>query len=288
MVKSILTKKEPEKRLLARITRTGGRGNLGRITVRHRGGGARKLYRKVTFGQVQLGQKGRVSSFEYDPGRNAWIMLVEYQDGSKYYMLAPHGIQVGDEIVCDEKADVRPGNRMRLKNIPSGEQVHNIELIPGRGGVLVRAAGNSAKVNAHEGKYAQLVFPSSEIRKVLGESFASIGIVSNPEFLAEGKAVYDFTHPDKIVVGAHSPAAFSMMRKVYTGRVRTYIPVVETDWETAEMIKYANNSFLATKISFMNEIANICDKVGADVRIVAQAMGMDYRINPRFLNPGIG
>ena len=182
MVKSILTKKEPEKRLLARITRTGGRGNLGRITVRHRGGGARKLYRKVTFGQVQLGQKGRVSSFEYDPGRNAWIMLVEYQDGSKYYMLAPHGIQVGDEIVCDEKADERPGNRMRLKNIPSGEQVHNIELIPGRGGVLVRAAGNSAKVNAHEGKYAQLVFPSSEIRKVLGESFASIGIVSNPEF----------------------------------------------------------------------------------------------------------
>ncbi len=189
MVKGILTKKRPEKRLLVRIAKTGGRGNLGRITVRHRGGGARKLYRKVMFGQVKLGQTGRVSSLEYDPGRNAWIMLVEYEDlsadkagGLKYYMLAPHGIQVGDEIVCDEKTEVRLGNRMRLKNIPSGEQVYNIELIPGRGGVLVRAAGNSAKVNAHEGKYTQLVFPSSEIRKVLGESFASIGIVSNPEF----------------------------------------------------------------------------------------------------------
>ena len=165
-----------------RITRTGGRGNSGRITVRHRGGGARKLYRKVTFGQVQLGQKGRVSSLEYDPGRNAWIMLVEYGDGSKYYMLAPHGIQTGEEVVCEEKTEVRLGNRMRLKYIPSGEQVYNIELIPGHGGVLVRSAGNTAKINAQEGKYTQVVFPSGEIRKVLGESFASIGMVSNPEF----------------------------------------------------------------------------------------------------------
>ncbi len=117
---------------------------------------------------------------------------------------------------------------------------------------------------------------------------SEVEIVSNPEFLAEGKAVYDFTHPDKIVVGAKSSKAFSLLRKIYTGRVRTYIPIVETDWETAEMIKYANNSFLATKISFINEIANICDLTGADVKMVAQAMGMDYRINPRFLNSGIG
>ncbi len=113
-------------------------------------------------------------------------------------------------------------------------------------------------------------------------------VVSNPEFLAEGKAIYDFTHPDKIVVGAHDAKAFALLRRVYTGRIRTYIPFLETDWETAEMIKYANNSFLATKISFINEIANLCDKTGADVRLVAQAMGLDYRINPKFLNPGVG
>lgn len=115
-----------------------------------------------------------------------------------------------------------------------------------------------------------------------------VEVVSNPEFLAEGKAVHDFTHPDKIVVGAKSDRPFHYLKKVYTGRVRTYIPTLETDWGTAEMIKYANNSFLATKISFINEIANICDRVGADVKLVAQAMGLDYRINPRFLNPGVG
>lgn len=117
---------------------------------------------------------------------------------------------------------------------------------------------------------------------------SEVEVVSNPEFLREGAAVYDFTHPDKIVVGAKNDKAYSILRRVYTGRIRTYIPVLETDWETAEMIKYANNSFLATKISFINEIANICDKVKADVRIVAQAMGLDYRISPKFLNPGVG
>ncbi|MFH1276020.1 MAG: UDP-glucose/GDP-mannose dehydrogenase family protein [Candidatus Woesearchaeota archaeon] len=117
---------------------------------------------------------------------------------------------------------------------------------------------------------------------------SEVEVVSNPEFLAEGKAVYDFTHPDKIVVGAKTSKAFSLLRKIYTGRVRTYIPILETDWETAEVIKYANNSFLSTKISFINEIANVCDKMGADVKIVAQAIGMDYRISPKFLNAGIG
>ena len=117
---------------------------------------------------------------------------------------------------------------------------------------------------------------------------ADIDVVSNPEFLAEGKAVHDFNHPDKIVIGSNSDKAIRLLRKVYMGRVRTYIPVLETTWETAEMIKYANNSFLATKISFINEVANICDRIGADVKIVAQAMGMDYRINPKFLNAGVG
>jgi len=125
-----------------------------------------------------------------------------------------------------------------------------------------------------------------KIRLINPESEAEV--VSNPEFLAEGKAVHDFTHPDKIVVGAQSSKAYSILRKIYTGRVRSYIPFLETNWETAEMIKYANNSFLATKICFINEIANICDRVGADVKLISQAMGMDYRINPKFLNAGTG
>ncbi|PIN73380.1 UDP-glucose 6-dehydrogenase [Candidatus Woesearchaeota archaeon CG10_big_fil_rev_8_21_14_0_10_45_16] len=117
---------------------------------------------------------------------------------------------------------------------------------------------------------------------------ANIDIVSNPEFLREGLAIRAFNYPDKIVVGAANDQAFHLMRKVYSGRLRTYLPVVETDLETAELIKYANNSFLSTKISFINEIANICDRTGADVKMVAMALGMDYRISPRFLNPGVG
>ncbi|HIG93600.1 TPA: UDP-glucose/GDP-mannose dehydrogenase family protein [Candidatus Woesearchaeota archaeon] len=117
---------------------------------------------------------------------------------------------------------------------------------------------------------------------------SQVEVVSNPEFLKQGNAVYDFNHPDKIVVGAQSEKAFQVMQKVYHGLVKTYIPLIETIWETAEMIKYANNSFLATKISFINEIANICDAVHADVKIVAKAMGMDQRIGPKFLNAGIG
>ena len=117
---------------------------------------------------------------------------------------------------------------------------------------------------------------------------AEIDLVSNPEFLKQGNAVYDFNHPDKIVVGAQSKKAFQMMRKVYHGLVKTYMPIIETNLETSEMVKYANNSFLATKISFINEIANICDKVGADVKIVSKAIGKDYRISPKFLNAGIG
>ncbi len=117
---------------------------------------------------------------------------------------------------------------------------------------------------------------------------ALVEVVSNPEFLREGAAVYDFAHPNKIVIGARDRRAFGILRKIYTGRVRTYIPFIETNWETAELIKYANNAFLATKISFINELANISDKVGADVRLISQAMGLDDRINAKFLQPGIG
>src|SRR3989338_5244478 len=115
-----------------------------------------------------------------------------------------------------------------------------------------------------------------------------VDVVSNPEFLKEGSAVHDFTHPDKIVVGAQSEKAFQILREVYSGFIRPYLNLLETDWETAEILKYANNSFLATKISFINEIANICDKVGGDIKTVTKGLGMDYRINPKFLNAGVG
>ncbi|HZX49621.1 MAG TPA: 50S ribosomal protein L2 [Candidatus Paceibacterota bacterium] len=182
MKRGIFTKKKPEKSLLLHLQKHGGRGNTGRITMRHQGGGARKLYRLVDFGQEQLGKTGKVQAIEYDPNRNAFLMLVEYANGAKQYAIAPHGIQAGDEITCDEKTEVKMGNRMRLKNIPPGELVHNIELIPGMGGKIVRSAGTFARIDAHEGKYTQLMFPSSEVRKVLSESFASLGMVSYPEF----------------------------------------------------------------------------------------------------------
>lgn len=125
-----------------------------------------------------------------------------------------------------------------------------------------------------------------KIRKV--SNSAAIEVISNPELLREGQAIDSFNYPDKIVVGAHSDEAFRAIKRVYSGRLRIHLPIVETDWETAELIKYANNTFLATKISFINEMANICDKLGADVKMVARALGMDYRIAPKFLNPGVG
>jgi UDPglucose 6-dehydrogenase len=124
--------------------------------------------------------------------------------------------------------------------------------------------------------------------EILKQHNSPVEIVSNPEFLKQGNAIYDCMHPDKIVVGAKSEEAFAIMRRVYHGLVKTYVPFLEMDWQTAEMIKYANNSFLATKISFINEIANICTVTGADVHLVAKAIGMDYRISPKFLNAGIG
>src|SRR3989344_3977326 len=129
---------------------------------------------------------------------------------------------------------------------------------------------------------------TAEIIKENCKQQIAFDLVANPEFLREGDAVRAFNYPDKIVLGSNSDQAFSIMRKVYSGRMRTYLPMVETDWETAETIKYANNTFLATKISFINEMANICDELGADIKTVAMALGLDYRISPRFLNPGVG
>ncbi len=127
-----------------------------------------------------------------------------------------------------------------------------------------------------------------KVKEIIRKASVDFDVVSNPEFLREGAAIRAFNYPDKIVVGTESERPLHVMRKVYAGRMRTYLPIVETNWETAELIKYANNAFLATKISFINEIANICDKVGADVKMVALALGLDYRISPRFLNAGVG
>jgi len=176
----ILTKKRPEKGLLLRLKKRAGRAK-GRITVRHRGGGAKRLYRIIDFGQKKMDIKGKVISLEYDPYRTAFIMLLEYPDGERVYRLAPQGIKVGDEVIVSEKAEIKIGNRMKLKNIPIGINVFNIELRPGEGGKIVRSAGTSAEILAQEEKYTHLKMPSKEIRKVLSECFATIGQISRPE-----------------------------------------------------------------------------------------------------------
>ena len=184
-MKTVLSKKEPERSLLVSISKTGGRGSSGRITSWQKGGGMRQMYRLVDFGQEHMGVKGKVLALEYDPYRNAFIILIQYEDGKKGYLVAPDGIIVGDEIVCQEKAEIKPGNRMILENIPIGTVVYNVELDPGRGGKLVRGAGVGARVLALEGGYVHLQLPSTEIRKVPAKCFASIGMVSNPGFMYE-------------------------------------------------------------------------------------------------------
>ncbi len=190
MADTILTKKEPEKGLITILKKTAGRNNTGRITVRHRGGGVKRYYRAVEFGQSNLGQAGKVQAIEYDPNRTCYIALIQYGNGQKQYILAPQGMRVGDEVICDEKVPLKPGNRLKLKNVPVGMMVYNIELVPGMGGKLARGAGSSAQVMAQEGKYANLKMPSTEIRKVLSECFVSVGSLSNPEhrFKDWGKA----------------------------------------------------------------------------------------------------
>jgi len=185
-----ITKKEPEKSLVENIRKKGGRNNLGRITMRHRGGGAKRRYRIIDFKRNKLDVPGKVAAIEYDPNRSARIALIHYVDGEKRYILAPQGISVGDTVTAGAKADVRPGNAMKLGDMPVGTVVHNIELEPGRGGVLVRAAGASAQLMAKEGKYAYIRMPSGELRLVLLECMATIGQLGNVthENVTAGKA----------------------------------------------------------------------------------------------------
>lgn len=180
--KKLLAKKEPEKGLILFLKKRAGRGSNGRITVRHKGGGVKKMYRIIDFGQDKFNIPATVLSIEYDPNRNSFISLVEYEDKKRKYLIAPKDLKIGDKIICSEVAEIKTGNRMKLKNIPVGTQIFNIELEPGRGGKIVRGAGTAAKIISQEGVYTHLVLPSSEIRKISSECFATIGQVSFPEY----------------------------------------------------------------------------------------------------------
>ena len=169
----------PEKSLLSVLTSKAGRNVHGRITVRHRGGGVKRKYRIIDFKRNKDGVPAKVATIEYDPNRTANIALLHYADGEKRYILAPYGLKVGDSILSGEGADIKPGNALCLNDIPMGTLIHNIELSPGKGGQLVRSAGNSAQLMAKEGKYAQVRLPSGEVRMILLTAKATIGQVGN-------------------------------------------------------------------------------------------------------------
>ena len=176
-----ITKTEPEKSLLRPLKKKAGRNVQGRITVRHRGGGHKRMYRLIDFKRDKHGIPARVASIEYDPNRSARIALLVYADGEKRYIIAPLGLRVGDTVMSGPDAEIHVGNALPLERIPLGTQVHNVELYPGRGGQLVRAAGTSAQVLAKEGDYVTLRLPSGEVRLVRKECMATIGQVGNVE-----------------------------------------------------------------------------------------------------------
>jgi large subunit ribosomal protein L2 len=178
---SNLTKKKPEKSLLAKRVSKAGRNNRGIITIRHRGGGHKKRYRIIDFKRNKSEVEAKVASIEYDPNRNARIALLHYTDGEKRYILHPKKLEVGSIVVSGPKAPIEIGNALPLSNIPLGTSIHNIELIPGRGGQIVRSAGASAQVVAKEGNFVTLKMPSSEVRMVHSRCYATIGEVGNAE-----------------------------------------------------------------------------------------------------------
>lgn len=186
----VLSRTRPQKSLLTRLKSHAGRNSAGRITVRHQGGGVKRLYRIIDFKQNRLNEKAVVETLEYDPYRTAFIVKIKYEDGERRYILAPHGLTVGSEIVAAPNAPLKAGNRLELKNIPVGFQVYNIEFKPGRGGQLARGAGSYAEVLAHEGGYTNLKLSSGEVRRVPSRGYASLGQVSNPEhnLITIGKA----------------------------------------------------------------------------------------------------
>lgn len=187
--RQVITKDEPFKPLTTFNKKAKGR-TKGLVTVRHKGGGNKRLYREIIFGEEKLKVKGIVKSIEYDPNRSAFIALVSYKDGDWRYILAPNNLKVGDEIVCNDSVPLKEGNRMKLKNIPIGTMVYNVEIQPNTGGKLARSAGTAVQVAGQEEDYTYLKMPSSEVRKVLSNCFASIGQLSNVEhsLVSYGKA----------------------------------------------------------------------------------------------------
>jgi large subunit ribosomal protein L2 len=176
---SLLSKKEPEKSLVRSLTKKAGRNNFGLVMVRHQGGGHKRAYRLIDFKRDKTGVPGKVVSLEYDPNRSSRIALIHYADGEKRYILQPEGLKVGDTIQSGPEADIRVGNALPLERIPEGTMVHNLELMPGLGGKLVRSAGAAAQLMAKEGPYVQVRMPSGEIRQLVRSCMATIGQVGN-------------------------------------------------------------------------------------------------------------
>ena len=185
-----ITKKDPEKRLLAPLRKSGGRNNYGRITTRHRGGGHKRNYRIIDFKRNKHGVPARVASIEYDPNRSARIALLNYTDGEKRYILAPLRLRVGDTVMSGPKSDIKPGNSLALRDIPTGTIVHNIEMKPEKGGQLARSAGSYAQLVGRDAGYAQIRLGSGELRMVLDGCMATVGAVSNSDHMNQnlGKA----------------------------------------------------------------------------------------------------
>ncbi|MFN7182377.1 MAG: 50S ribosomal protein L2 [Planctomycetota bacterium] len=180
---STLTKKKPEKNLTKRLKVWAGRNNYGHITIRHRWGGAKRKYRIIDFKRDKVNMYAQVIAIEYDPNRNVFIALVKYEDGEKRYILCPENLKVGDKVISGEKVELNNGNCMPLKNIPAGTLIHNVELIPGRGGIIARSAGTFATAMGIEGKYAIVQLPSGEVRKINCECKATVGRLGNEEYM---------------------------------------------------------------------------------------------------------
>lgn len=185
-----ITKKKPEKSLTVSLKKSGGRNNLGRITVRFRGGGHKRKYRIIDFKRDKFGIPAEVIAIEYDPNRNCRIALLEYEDSEKRYIIAPEGLKVGDKVMSGPKSDIKVGNALKLKDLPLGSTIHNLELKPGKGGQVGRSAGSALQLVAKEGKYAQVKLPSGEVRMFLLECMATYGSVGNSEIenISLGKA----------------------------------------------------------------------------------------------------
>ncbi|MDR2744345.1 MAG: 50S ribosomal protein L2 [Desulfovibrio sp.] len=185
-----ITRSRPEKSLTAGLSKKAGRNNLGRVTSRRRGGGVKRLYRCIDFRRDKTGIEARVAEIEYDPNRTARIALLHYADGEKRYIIAPAGLSQGDKVIAGEGADIKPGNALPMQRIPVGTVLHNVELYPGKGGQLCRAAGSYAQLIAKEGKHALLRLPSGEVRKVQAACIATVGQVGNihHENISLGKA----------------------------------------------------------------------------------------------------